>query len=513
MCVIKVYEFELLDYHKTEMRFFGEERACVKPECKCGKIKAFVNRQSGGNRSSCDILNTGVGKKVNETAIPQQLLYVHFPTKITPNKLTLLLTPSVTQKLGYCALSLIKLLNEACNRVDEVTFGCGESSRQKVINTSDIRSILTASKEGFLLHFKTRNDLIVIGDLHGSFHTFWRHILRLRVSGIITSLKTFSIRDGITIVFTGDITDRGLYALDILIVVLKMIVNNKSGAVLFNRGNHESFDLNLKFGFWDELLIKFGDNPYLSTNELEVVSQITGSKLKKQKKRKPNNETHKAWNVLVQLQRFYNSCPCAIVIENKMDRERLWISHGGIPTTTRINLDTGQRCIPLTEGEVEACMWYDFFTSKQEEQEFKPQNTGRTRIYPKYLRSFMKRYKLSFIIRGHQDSYANTYLLSNQVVERMNASGSRFDLLGAYKQKEGLIKVSQTEKTVDGPIARVYSSPSSWLGSQPLVWDTPEGAFEVYPVIVLATCTELGRYHMKDSFIYVSFNHNEKSAL
>ena len=49
----------------------------------------------------------------------------------------------------------------------------------------------------------------MFGDFHGSFHTFFRLMLRLEFSGILTKYK---LKEGYKMVFCGDILDRGQYA-------------------------------------------------------------------------------------------------------------------------------------------------------------------------------------------------------------------------------------------------------------------------------------------------------------
>lgn len=508
MCIIEVYEYTIDNLGRVPLpKFFGIEEEC-ESECPCGTVVAYKEQQGGNARRSCDLLNSKRPRRVNEDALPNHWLYTHFPTRITLGNvyldtysleldpsievkaeehtgrsyvetdywsLRILLDPTIPARLGYDVIQITQIIEEAREKVNRFAM-------KPIDVIPEASNLHETSIQGYLLHWKTTNDLVVIGDLHGSYHTFWRHLLRLRSSGIITSLQNLQLRRGVTLVFTGDVVDRGLYALDIMILILKLIINNRLGAVIFNRGNHEDWNVTMQYGFYAELQKKFPDG--------------VGTDC-----------TNKAWHILTTLQRFWSTCPCAVVIENTKTRERLWISHGGIPLTD-ISFGVGQTCIPLEPNQVKQCLWYDFCTPKDGDnaKHTTMGKLGRVQIMPAYLRAFMERHKISFIIRGHQDAYANTYMLSNHVVDSANVCGSRFDLVGRYHQKQGLIHVS-SEHEVRGPIARVYTnSRNTWLSTPPLTWSTPEGDVEVYPVIVVATCTETGRLHSKDSLLYVNFS-------
>ena len=62
----------------------------------------------------------------------------------------------------------------------------------------------------------------------------------------IINLKKFIINDPYKIIFLGDIIDRGIYSLDILNIIFKLIINNNKVKklndikIIFIRGNHET---------------------------------------------------------------------------------------------------------------------------------------------------------------------------------------------------------------------------------------------------------------------------------
>lgn len=101
------------------------------------------------------------------------------------------------------------------------------------------------------------NKVIVFGDIHGSFHTFFRSMMRLYYCDILK--ENFKLKDGYNIIFCGDIIDRGGYSLEILAFIFKLIVeNNNSGQlnIFLIRGNHEDKETYNGYGFPNEVYNK-----------------------------------------------------------------------------------------------------------------------------------------------------------------------------------------------------------------------------------------------------------------
>ncbi len=85
---------------------------------------------------------------------------------------------------------------------------------------------------------------VIVGDIHGDLHT---------LNAIISRFNP----NEWTYIFLGDYVDRGDYQVETLYVVLKLLLH-KGACVL--RGNHESPLTNFEYGFYFELLRKFGPN-------------------------------------------------------------------------------------------------------------------------------------------------------------------------------------------------------------------------------------------------------------
>lgn len=514
---IEIYEYALQNYHATKHRYFHIEKACTK---KCGQVlshsrdvKEPVIDTVSLHRSSCDLLHSSSASLMDpDIGSPNQWLYTHAPTKIRSAELgSLLLQDSETRRaLGYSIDNVVNMVQTACQTIDIMTNKASLTYRNKYLKTidtflqKDIYPTLKTLQESYVLHIRTDNHIVVMGDLHGSYHTFWRNILRLHASGIIVDDSRFTIKPGYTLVFTGDLVDRGSYALDIILIILKMITSNPPGTVIYARGNHEDASMNISFnqvGFYEELKHKFPHK--LKRDEKEFLRTLGDySNVDLETCTAPTYA-----HVLFQIQKLWISCPCAVVVEHAYTGERIWFSHGGIPTK-RTNILPSDKlldfsvAIPLNKEETEACLWYDYFSKA-------PKNTPgiqmRVKLTPDIVQGFMTSNNVSFIIRGHQDSFSNTYLLTSDTSHEKdrNAHGTTFDKLGGYRCDENLITVKIGSR-IQGPIATIDMSPKWTQTPEGIIWHPPHGhAVHAWPVLTVSTCTDLGRDIVKDGMLYI----------
>ena len=125
--------------------------------------------------------------------------------------------------------------------------------------------------------------LVIVGDTHGQFADLMGMIFSEKVAGFPSSNNVF--------IFNGDFVDRGENSLGVIITLLaiKLALPN---AIHLVRGNHESVQMNERFGFTTELQFKFPND------FVELFSLFT--------------ET-------------FNALPLAAVIENA-----IFVVHGGI---------------------------------------------------------------------------------------------------------------------------------------------------------------------------------------
>mmetsp|Transcript_60911 Transcript_60911/g.170332 ORF Transcript_60911/g.170332 Transcript_60911/m.170332 type:complete len:625 (+) Transcript_60911:78-1952(+) len=93
------------------------------------------------------------------------------------------------------------------------------------------------------LHFET---VVVVGDIHGQFFDLLRVF---ELEGMPSASNPY--------LFNGDFVDRGLHSLEVIFTLFALKIRFPD-AVRMNRGNHESADLNLRYGFAAEIRDRYG---------------------------------------------------------------------------------------------------------------------------------------------------------------------------------------------------------------------------------------------------------------
>jgi len=319
---------------------------------------------------------------------------------------------------------------------------------------------------------------ICIGDVHGSIHTFIRLLFRFHKYGII-DIKTMKILEPYNIVFLGDVIDRGFWGLEITCTLLILLVNNPD-RMHWNSGNHEDKKLNELHGFKNEISKKYNEQ-----------------------------ETESLHNLL---NKFFGYLSCAIIIHNVDLNKKYWLAHGGLPQ----KLDSGN----LVEPDIPFNKSFYSFNSNSKIWNKTEDNTSGyylvddetaytikwgdfpyqglcTRssslncLSSEYFTSFMSKYGIHGIIRGHQDS------ISNSVVFKKGNDKILFNQENRTEQMDNIYwndrKDTKNDKRYFGPIARLQidSSIESNL---------------IHPVVTLSTNTDTGRSLTADSFGLLRFD-------
>ena len=104
--------------------------------------------------------------------------------------------------------------------------------------------------------FKTEGNVIqindpvtIVGDIHGQFYDLLK---LLSIGGSPDTTKYL---------FLGDFVDRGIFAVEVLVLILSLKIN-KQNTITMLRGNHECRQMTLSFNFREECLAKFDQEIY-----------------------------------------------------------------------------------------------------------------------------------------------------------------------------------------------------------------------------------------------------------
>jgi hypothetical protein len=326
--------------------------------------------------------------------------------------------------------------------------------------------------------------VIVFGDIHGSFHTFFRQLLRLHKFGVL-DVSTFIIDPNYIIIFLGDVIDRGLFSLEILLMILCLIKNNPN-KVIYNRGNHEEFFTNLNGGLMNEIRIKISE--------------------KEQKK------------LFESINKYYDKLSSAVYLE--LPDSSFFLSHGGF-SKNELNNNTYKslvksdseifiindadfmETIDITKTHGTLIRWSDFTYNGN--CAYRGYDKGINCINKNDVINFLKDAKCDFIVRGHQDSGGN-YILSDQetITPYYNFYGSilsindnKFDNSIIYNS---LIDENESNAR-KGCICRInvkeFNKNIYSINDLNLV-----------PVLTTSTNTDINRPLCKDSFIVIKQSNN-----
>jgi len=107
----------------------------------------------------------------------------------------------------------------------------------------DVTELLKSEQTLNHVHF---DNCIVVGDVHGQFFDLLRIF---ELEGMPSDSNPY--------LFNGDFVDRGSYSLEVIITLFALKLRFPE-TVRMNRGNHESADLNLRYGFAAEIRNRYG---------------------------------------------------------------------------------------------------------------------------------------------------------------------------------------------------------------------------------------------------------------
>ena len=460
--VIEVYNYKIHNYKMSPSSFGGLEKS----KDDNGRISVYKNGNPNWNTEDQYIQNIFLSKDPLNSIEPITNKYykIYKNEKSKDNRL-----PMNKYDINYFNKLLDKVnIKYNTNITDKIGIFDDNNGYIRKIN------ITNADK------------IIIFGDHHGSFHTFFRNMLRLDIYGVI-DIKNYTINPGYKLIFLGDIVDRGQHSMEILEILFKFIINDTGYNIIINRGNHEDEAQMTTDGFRKEINTAIDYEQYSTLTFKKIVD-------------------------------FFRKCPTAVILKNSSTNRNFWLCHGYIPTNNTIDRAINSFIIDREDFYV---MPYEYTNSSIMNQIRWNDPNYENNIYhtidnePRLayhmcgltrLKQFRENTNIHFIIRGHNDNYANATILSNLKSDTVLAEASHFLELG-YKDYLQFIlskplhfswKLSLGTQYIDGSVENIFMDAD---------WDILDKAnknddiFTVYPVLTISTNTDIGRLLSCDSFI------------
>ena len=310
---LEIYEFELekypweLAFHKLMPGTDVKTQSLINSEVtECGIINTEVDLTKFSNFKNHDIRSCDPIKgkiKVSDSSVPLGLNTVDSFELFSVKSEDLI---KFSNKFGAKGDSKTYLIEEYVREITTEFPSMAPLYHIFYIIIDDIKSILKQDWVGFnkdehafikILKPEIKDKFLIIGDMHGSYHTFIRILLRLLRFNIMDN--NCVLQNNYNLIFLGDVVDRGNYAYEIVMLLFLLKIKNPNN-VFLNRGNHEVFALNSRDGFKDEIEAKF--------------SKSVGENI------------HKTINSVFN---YYHS---ALLIKNPINGKYTYLAHGGFPT-------------------------------------------------------------------------------------------------------------------------------------------------------------------------------------
>jgi hypothetical protein len=531
--VIDLYEFKIENYSELENRF---SKGFQMSKNQCGRIftDTEYEMEPNANLSSCDLIETAsdndwenvIGEDLNKGYQGQEMTNLRLIKDLYSEY------KNIPSKLSSAALKDNIHWNRFCQKWGQHFLETMELIKSRYASFFEQLGfnleLITSNSYIHRVEVSPHEKIIMMGDFHGSLHTFLRHLFRFHRLGII-DLKTFKLNHGYRLIFLGDIVDRGSFSLEISLVIFKLLeINNEDlndPKVIYNRGNHEETDINKDDGLQEEISTRCPLN----------LHQIFGS-----------------------INKCYSWLSSAVILEvNKKTKistnstnksYRYWLCHGGFDPSllnpqSRLSLavkNAKKHIIPFIDINQQYNVRWSDFNDYNYEEPLCNKLRGEGFIYNRYhVYQFLKLHNISFIIRGHQDSYDNNYLFSVQYnipitdlladnIEGLpgfglNYSvGSKMPIMG---KKNTVVRYNEDfdeefQDRLKGPFARLLANCSDYLVSIPKekeerlyyyasamgLTDAYDDNLKIFPVLTISTNTDYQRPLRADSFVVLRFD-------
>jgi len=409
------------------------------PDTKRASTRPHRPLQSVNNihaKRSCDLITspTQIVGGIQKMGILEQLYSEH---------------PAVGYWTSY-KVNVQELLQKTMNNLLELT------THLATLLKSDVREYNYAA--AFVYHVNAHNKkFIIIGDIHGNYHTLYRHVRRLvRAEILDESMKIKSPEH--MIIFTGDLVGYGKFSIPVLYLVSVLMLANPN-LVFCIKGNHE---IDIEF---QETTFKNRTRPVSFWN-----TEISGVLIYNQ-----SLYTLITTSFVNKLFNFYKIAPSALLLEYSSNN-KIWVSHGGIPFNVFKNecVMTNFDEIKVHSGNIPPNIKGIYYISSPiiaksiyfaDYGNFKYLENKRVGgIYiPDYeLAKFMVGHNIQFIIRGHYDTHQSTILFNDQ-------TPLYSEPIGNLTNSDVVFNNTTANDTTFGPVVRFLCDRIKWKKHIPVL--------------------------------------------
>ena len=121
----------------------------------------------------------------------------------------------------------------------------------ELLTINEIKEVCDKSKEILMKEssiLEISPPITLVGDIHGQFQDLMEIFYQQGYP-----------KDGISFIFIGDYVDRGLNSVEVLLTLLILKIQYPK-QIFLTRGNHESRMITQQYGFYDEILRKYGSS-------------------------------------------------------------------------------------------------------------------------------------------------------------------------------------------------------------------------------------------------------------
>lgn len=324
-----------------------------------------------------------------------------------------------------------------------------------------------------------KDKFIVLGDLHGSFATFMRILLRFRKLNYMD--EKCILKEDYHIIFLGDIIDRGTYGYEVMLLIFLLKITNPNN-VHINNGNHEEKRDNDSFNFRQQLISLFSIMSDSATRESWGDEIDIGTEI---------------WEDFNKIFVYNHS---ALLIKNpNMENKHIYLAHGGYPITPDNKLHplfeydnimlSDKIFIPNAEINCpsNSVRWNDFYGLEHTTESV---IRGAWNIGCDCIDYVTQELGIELTIRAHQDSINNTKLLLRGVEEMHNIN-----------------EISPFNPETPNPLV-CYGFSHLIESFYDLIYVNKLQISNVLPVITISTNTDQGRDLVRDSYVILKFENN-----